>query len=162
MHGSFRPNRYSSVYLFLLFFGCVYLHIYIQPLYIPFVYAELLRLNVCHSPCSCFPHIIFDSLKSLLLFVTFQTSALTYALCGSPHVSFALIWKRYLDTAFSFLVPMLVRYFAFVTESQCGLQSRLFPTYARCRCVVSPLYLSGGVPCMTFRRHSQRFAALAL
>lgn len=42
--------------------------------------------------CSCLPpYLPFDSLKLLLLFVTFQTSTLTNVLCGSLHTAFALI-----------------------------------------------------------------------
>lgn len=133
MLASFRPNRYSSVYLFLLLFGYVCLHQHTQPLYIP-----LSTLNCCVRTCAVlpapvFPRDFFDQLKSLLLFTTFQTSTLAYALRGGHHISFALIGRCYLPPAFSFRVPMLVRYSAFVTKVQCGLPSRLFPTYARCR-----------------------------
>jgi hypothetical protein len=63
------------------------------------------------------PYLSFDPLKIPLLFVFFQTSTPTNVLGGGLHVSFALVGKRYTDTAFSFLAPMAVRYFAFVTEA---------------------------------------------
>lgn len=162
MLASFRPNRYSSVYLFYCFSFMPYAQTYSTNALHTFCYAGLLRLKVCaFSLLLSSLYLPFDPLKILLLFVFFQTSTPTNVLCGSLHTFRAFIGRCYANTAFSFLTPMLVCYFAFITEVQCGLPSRLFPTFARCRCRCFAPVSSGGVPCLAFRRHSQPFAALA-
>lgn len=84
-------------------------------------------------PALVSPRDFFDPLKSLLLFMTFQTPTPTIALGGGHHISFALIGRCYLPPAFSFRAPMLVRYFAFVTKVQCGLPYVLCPELQGCR-----------------------------
>lgn len=97
--------------------------------------------------CSCLPpYLPFDSLKLLLLFVTFQTSTLTSVLCGSLHTFRAFIGRCYANIAFSSSVLCRTFLYAFVTKVQCGLPSRLFPTFARCRCRCFSPVSSGGMP----------------
>lgn len=153
-------STHQCIY-FIAFRLCVFAPIYTTA-FTPFVYAGLLRLKVCPSPCSCLPpYLPFNSLKLLLLFVTFQTSTLTNVLCGSIHTFRAFIGRCYANIAFSSSVLCRTFLYAFITKVQCGLPSRLLPTFARCRCRCFAPVSSGGAPCIAFRRRPQPFAALA-
>lgn len=128
----------------------------------PFCYAGLLRLKVCaFSLLLSSPYLPFDSLKLLLLFVTFQTFTPTNVFCGSLHTFRACIGRCYANTAFSFLIPILVCYSAFITEAQCGLLSRLFTDLCALSlslfrpCIVRGSALSGISPSLLAFRYSR-------